>query len=116
MVDSPSVDALSEPVRAAAADLRARLVDRYGERLRDMRLFGSYARGQARAESDVDVLVVIEELLHQERRTVFDLAEEVYEEHLVPISVPALSTAEWDHLKAREYLIASDIEHEGLAI
>lgn len=31
----------------------------YGERLKDVILFGSYARGEARADSDIDVMVVL---------------------------------------------------------
>jgi len=34
----------------------------YGPRLRDVLLFGSYARGDFDSESDVDVLVVLDEL------------------------------------------------------
>jgi predicted nucleotidyltransferase len=31
----------------------------YGERLKDVILFGSHARGEARADSDIDVMVVL---------------------------------------------------------
>ena len=31
----------------------------YGERLKDVILFGSYARGEARAGSDIDVMVIL---------------------------------------------------------
>lgn len=40
--------------------LRQGLEDLYGNRLRDLYLFGSYARGEADAESDVDVLIVLD--------------------------------------------------------
>ena len=40
-------------------DLRARLAALYGDRLVRVVLFGSYARGEATADSDVDVLVVL---------------------------------------------------------
>ncbi len=45
-----------EIARAAAADLR-RL---YGDRLRQVLLFGSWARGDAHPESDIDLLVVLD--------------------------------------------------------
>ena len=42
-------------------DLRSRLDALYGARLVRVVLFGSYARGDATPESDVDVLVVLRE-------------------------------------------------------
>jgi predicted nucleotidyltransferase len=43
-------------------DLRAGLEGIYGRRLRDVLLFGSYARGDFDAESDVDILVVLDDV------------------------------------------------------
>ncbi len=51
------------------ARLRAELLCRYGERLAEVRLFGSQARGEATEESDIDVLVVL-------RDTHIDISEE----------------------------------------
>jgi len=41
------------------ARLKAELQRRYGERLAEVRLFGSQAREEATEESDIDVLVVL---------------------------------------------------------
>jgi predicted nucleotidyltransferase len=45
-------------VETAAADLRAL----YGERVRQILLFGSWARGDADPESDIDLLVVLDQV------------------------------------------------------
>lgn len=47
-------------VRALLGELTGGLRATYGSRLRGVYLFGSYARGEADAESDVDVLVVLD--------------------------------------------------------
>lgn len=44
--------------RAVAADLQ----ELYGSRLKDVLLFGSWARGDAHPESDIDLLVVLDEV------------------------------------------------------
>lgn len=46
-------------VEAVLTELRAGLEELYGERLRGVYLYGSYARGEARPGSDLDVLVVL---------------------------------------------------------
>lgn len=50
---------LPSNVEAALAELKAVLTDLYGKRLRGLYLFGSYARGDFREDSDVDVLIVL---------------------------------------------------------
>lgn len=61
-------------VAASLARFRASLVARFDGRLREATLFGSYARGEAHEESDVDVLIVIDDLTESERRDVMDLS------------------------------------------
>ena len=43
-----------------AEEAARRLADAYGDRLRQVVLFGSWARGQAHEESDVDLVVVLD--------------------------------------------------------
>lgn len=52
---------LRPPERAALSDYLARLALNYGDHVRRVILFGSRARGEGDAESDVDVLVVIDQ-------------------------------------------------------
>jgi predicted nucleotidyltransferase len=57
-VDLPGVGGAHEIAAAVAADLR----ELYGDRLKDVLLFGSWARGDAHPESDIDLLVVLDEV------------------------------------------------------
>ncbi|MDT7857486.1 nucleotidyltransferase domain-containing protein [Rubrivirga sp. S365] len=52
-------DSTPPRVRAAIADAKARLEALYGDRLDRLVLYGSRARGDARPDSDVDLLVVL---------------------------------------------------------
>ena len=103
-------------VADALADFRRGLTGRFGDRVEVITLFGSYARGDFAAESDVDVLVVVRGLTWQERREVFDLAYDVYAERLVDLSPLAMSSSEWAEQERREVLLAADIEREGVAV
>jgi predicted nucleotidyltransferase len=107
---------LPAAVVAALESVRIALSERFGDRLAGVRLFGSYARDQARPESDVDLLVVVTGLTRRERQEVLDLAWDAYAETLVHVSPLALSDTEWDMLRSREYLIAQDIEREGIPL
>ncbi|MGH2522101.1 MAG: nucleotidyltransferase domain-containing protein [Anaerolineales bacterium] len=47
------------PVSQALDELKRLLTSLYGDRLRAIYLYGSYARGTARPDSDVDVLIAL---------------------------------------------------------
>lgn len=51
---------MTEAVRAVLSRLKDGLAELYGPRLKGVYLFGSYARGEADNESDVDVLIVLD--------------------------------------------------------
>jgi predicted nucleotidyltransferase len=51
---------MNESLKPILAELKQRLTELYGERLSQLILFGSQARGDATEDSDVDVLVVLE--------------------------------------------------------
>jgi len=101
-----------------------RLLDaRFGARLVDMRVFGSYARGDAGEESDLDVAVVITALTEAERTTAIDLALEAFRAvgSVERAQAPLLSPLVWsvDELADRvraERRIALDILSEGIAV
>lgn len=51
---------MNADVKKLMSELKGGLQALYGERLKGVYLFGSYARGDADEESDVDVLVVLD--------------------------------------------------------
>ncbi len=48
-----------DQLQALSQDVKQALMELYGDRLAQVILFGSYARGDFRAESDVDYLIVL---------------------------------------------------------
>jgi len=51
---------MNDAVREIVGRLKERLVQLYGERLKGVYLFGSHAREEADAESDIDLLIVLD--------------------------------------------------------
>ena len=94
------MSALAPPVQTALAEAQRRLSDLYGDRLIRAVLYGSQARGEARPDSDVDVLVVLRDPVadYAEIRRLAPLALDLWERHgvdlhLVPFSAERYADA-----------------------
>lgn len=57
-----SLEKIKEPYRSLIEKLLSLLLSRLGERLVSMIVYGSVARGSAREDSDIDILIVAESL------------------------------------------------------
>lgn len=79
------------------SDLRRELENLYGPRLRGLYLFGSYARNEADAESDVDVLIVLGEYSRYgaEVDRVSEAVSQLSLEHGVTITVVFVRESQW---------------------
>jgi predicted nucleotidyltransferase len=107
-------------VEAALRRFCVVLAARFGARLREVVLFGSYARGEAHDESDVDVLVVVDALTERERREVLDAAYDAAAAgdvaEWVTISPLAYSAAQAAELRARERRLLRDVDRDGVRL
>ena len=110
---------LRSPIVVAALDRFGKgLRDRFGARVSEIVLFGSRARGEAHEESDVDVLVVVDDLTEQERLAVLDLAyaaERVAPEW-VGLSPLVYSSAQASRMRSGGRRLFRDIDHEGIRL
>lgn len=101
--------ALAELVRFVRA--------RFGSRVRELALFGSKARGDAHDESDLDVLVAVDDLSNAEGNEIASYCgHPILTEHDVWISTFAVSTAHLAMLRSRERRIAHEIDRDRIEL
>lgn len=86
--------ALTKPVGPLAAEFKHSLQAIYGDQLAELVLFGSYARGDFQAESDVDFAIVLKDPTTRTTAELFRLAPlsaELSLKHGVIISILLVS-------------------------
>jgi predicted nucleotidyltransferase len=69
----------------------------YGERLRSIYLYGSYARGEAEDESDLDILVVLDQFSSYAREVnrTGEIASDLSIKYGITVSLVFIRQAEW---------------------
>jgi predicted nucleotidyltransferase len=117
--NSISIDGLEHLTgdeKKAVAEIRERVNGLVGSRLKGLYVFGSKARGDYDAESDVDLAILVDDLDKPMKRRIIDIVVEVETRYIVVISSLVLSWKEFSHLLERERRLALDIEKEGIPI
>ncbi|HEY5955924.1 MAG TPA: nucleotidyltransferase domain-containing protein [Polyangiaceae bacterium] len=111
------MSSINPAVQAVLAEYRGLLVKHFGERIVEVSLFGSYARDDARQDSDVDVLVVLDRIAcHAERMLPTEIAGDLTVKYGLLIAPIVLSAGELELLHQREDLLATNLDREGIAI
>ena len=89
---------------------------RYPEAVTRMLVYGSKARGDAHADSDLDVLIIVRndaaDVKRELRGIGYDLAAT---SHAVP-SILAYSLKEWQERSARGYPFQRAVERDGVSV
>lgn len=96
-------------------DLLNRLRQHYGDRLAQVALYGSVARGTQNAQSDVDVLVVLDRIDSLSDRTeAYGIAADVNLQRKTSLELQLLSRRELEFLRQTETLLARNLDRDGI--
>jgi len=93
-----------------------RVRERLGPDLLALRAFGSFARGAATDESDIDVLVLVREATFGLRRDILDLAADLSIDTGLEISPTVLGSALYRTWRAEERPLVMAIERDGIPL
>jgi predicted nucleotidyltransferase len=106
---------VSDRLKRILSELRSRLSELYGDRLERLVLYGSHARGDARVESDIDVLVVLKGTVRrwEESRRTSEIRADISLRNNTVISCMYVSAN--DYQKDDEPLL-TNVRREGIAV
>jgi uncharacterized protein len=106
---------MNDKLTAILAELRRRFETLYGERLVQMILFGSQARGDAEPGSDIDVLVVLKDPVRagEEIDRTIDLVADLSLQYNEVISCAFIGE---DRFKHRHGPLLRNVRREGIRI
>jgi len=102
--------------RAALGEYLDRLRVRFGDRVLRVVLYGSRARGEEDAESDLDVLVVVDDGDYQFHREVALEAFEPSLKHSALISPQVWDRARYEQQRAWQLLFFRNLERDGIQL
>ncbi len=105
----------SESIKIILQELKVGLQKRYGSKLKGVMLFGSYARGEQRVGSDIDIAIILDDFSHActEIERTGDIVSSLSLKFDTLISLVPIKEKDW--LKRKTTLI-SNIKRDGVAI
>ncbi len=94
-------------------ELKEGLVHIYGDKLKAVYLYGSYARGDYRQGSDVDVMILLKDYKNywEELNRISYLASDVSLEHDLTVSCLIMKDVQW---KQSDMPVLRNIRKEGV--
>jgi len=107
----------SEKGLKVARELASWLRERFGERITDIRVFGSVARGEADEDSDIDMLILCTSLPSREERE--EVSRRSYDldlEHETVTQCIIQTTDRWESPMIRGSVFRKDIDRECVPI
>ena len=107
---------LQENESAALDELVRRLLTETARPVVALWLFGSKARGDARPESDVDVLIVSQDASAATRDAIHLIAARLSLEHNVLLNTHIVSRSRWEEMAVRQATLWRHVQQEGIPL
>jgi len=87
-----------------------------GQQVSSILLFGSRARGEARPDSDMDILVVLSNLSFETKRKIRDIAADIWLEYDILLLTLVWSESHWLLHETLQTLLYKDLQRDGIEL
>lgn len=106
---------MSEKIKKILAELKSSLKDIYGDKLKNLFLYGSHARGEADPESDIDVLMILSDFnnMWEEVQRTGAVVSEICLKYNAVISLIPMKEIKYNTFKTPLIL---NVKREGIAL
>jgi len=86
------------------------------DKIVDLKLYGSRARGDAHPNSDIDVLVVLKRKSERSKNKVYDISTEALQKYDTLLSVHIMSEKSYNFERELPSLFMQFVENEGISL
>ena len=100
--------------RIAVLEFVQLLRETFGSIIHEVILFGSKARGVQTNESDIDILIVLDNISFEIKKAISELAAKENLKHNVLISTIRYESAAWENSLVRQSPFGQAIRNEGI--
>lgn len=111
-----SLSHLTATEQAAIAEYIAHLRHHFADHVQAVTLFGSKARGDAHAESDLDLLVVVDVETNQLRTNIWHIAADIGLAYNLVLSARIFSQTRWEEMARLRLPLYRAIMAEGIPV
>jgi predicted nucleotidyltransferase len=107
---------LTEKDQLALKKFKEAVTDALGDELVELKLFGSKARGDAREDSDIDVLVITNSGNWRLRDVVYHIVTDILLEDDIIISPRIIGKEDYKRLYEKGYPFIKNVIRDGIAV
>ena len=87
-----------------------------GDRVFDSVLFGSKARGDSQPESDIDILLIVDQEDWRFRHQISDIASGIALEYDVLIGTFIIAQERWELMKSEHFSLYENVARDGIPL
>ena len=112
----PALKNLSEVERTAVLDFLTRVHSTYGGQIQRAMLFGSKARGEATADSDIDVLLIVADETWQFKDEICNISSDASLKYDVLLDARVIGAARWQYMSEIRAGLYQNISREAIPL
>ena len=107
---------LVDDEQTAICLLVEKLIERFPDEVQQVILFGSKARGDFDADSDIDILVLVKNETWNLRNSIWSLAARIELHYNVLFNVQVIGIERWKQMTLERFSFCRNVERDGVTL